>query len=56
MEKLWGHLNGTTTVLLSLSVILLAGFLLTRITKPAKLPNVTGYILAGIVIGLTDSI
>ncbi len=51
MEKLWSHLNGTTTVLLSLSVILLAGFLLTRITKPAKLPNVTGYILAGIVIG-----
>ena len=51
MEKIFEQLNGTTTVLLSLSVILLAGFLLTRITKPAKLPNVTGYILAGIVIG-----
>ena len=51
MEKFFEQLNGTTTVLLSLSVILLAGFLLTRITKPAKLPNVTGYILAGIVIG-----
>jgi len=41
----------TTIVLLSLSAILLSGFLLTRITKLAKLPNVTGYIIAGIVIG-----
>lgn len=45
------NLNDTTTVLLSLSIILLAGFLLTRITKLAKLPNVTGYIIAGILIG-----
>ena len=47
----FNQLNSTTTVLLTLSVILLAGFLLTRITKKAKLPNVTGYIIAGIVIG-----
>ena len=51
MEQIFSHFNGTTTILLSLSAILLAGFLLTRITKPARLPNVTGYILAGIVIG-----
>lgn len=31
--------------------MLLAGFLLTRLTKLAKLPNVTGYIIAGILIG-----
>ncbi len=43
--------NSTTTTLLSISIILLAGFLLTRLTKLAKLPNVTGYILAGILIG-----
>ena len=45
------NINETTIVLLSLSVILLAGFLLTRITKLAKLPNVTGYIISGILIG-----
>lgn len=45
------HINDTTIVLLSLSSILLAGFLVTRITKLAKLPNVTGYIIAGILIG-----
>ena len=45
------ELNSTTIILLSLSLILLSGFLLTRITKLAKLPNVTGYIIAGIIIG-----
>ncbi len=45
------QINNTTTILISLSVILLSGFLLTRITKLAKLPNVTGYIIAGIIIG-----
>lgn len=51
MGNFLNHLNYTTIVLLSLSVILLAGFLLTRITKLAKLPNVTGYIISGILIG-----
>ncbi len=51
MDYFSNHLNNTTIVLLSLSVILLAGFLLTRITKLAKLPNVTGYIIPGILIG-----
>lgn len=45
------QLNYTAIILSSLSIILLAGFLLTRITKIAKLPNVTGYILAGVLIG-----
>ncbi|MBC8535432.1 cation:proton antiporter [Feifania hominis] len=40
-----------TLVILSIAAILAAGFLLTRFTKPLHLPNVTGYILAGIVIG-----
>lgn len=51
MRNVLNHLNETTIVLLSLSIILLAGFLLTRITKLAKLPNVTGYIIAGVLIG-----
>ena len=51
MGNLLNHSNDTTIVLSSLSVILLAGFLFTRITKLAKLPNVTGYIVAGVLIG-----
>ncbi|NLJ33606.1 MAG: cation:proton antiporter [Firmicutes bacterium] len=45
------QLNYTAIILSSLSIILLAGFLLTRVTKAVKLPNVTGYILAGVLIG-----
>ena len=37
--------------LLALSVIWLAGFIMSRATKAFGLPNVTGYILAGVVIG-----
>lgn len=47
-------LSGTSTVtqvIVSLSIIMVVGFLMTRLTKLAKLPNVTGYILAGILIG-----
>ncbi|MEA4920098.1 MAG: cation:proton antiporter [Clostridiaceae bacterium] len=51
MENIISCVNNTTVVLLSLSAILFSGFLLTRITKLAKLPNVTGYIIAGILIG-----
>lgn len=51
MSDLINQLNDTTIILLTLAIILLAGFLLTRVTKPLKLPNVTGYILAGIIIG-----
>lgn len=38
-------------VVISVAVMLLSGFLLTRITKRLKLPNVTAYILAGVLIG-----
>ena len=37
--------------ILSMSIMLLSGFLLTRVTKTLKLPNVTAYIVAGILIG-----
>ena len=40
-----------TQIIISVALMLFFGFLFTRITKLAKLPNVTGYILAGIVIG-----
>lgn len=51
MEESFSQFSSTTMILLSLSMILLAGFAFTRITKLAKLPNVTGYIVAGVLIG-----
>ena len=36
---------------LCLAIILLSGFLLTRVTKLLKLPNVTAYILTGVLLG-----
>lgn len=40
-----------TQIIVSLAVMLSFGFLMTRFTKKLKLPNVTGYIIAGILIG-----
>ena len=44
-------MDESTAVLCSLSIILFAGFIVTRITKRLKLPNVSGYIIAGVLIG-----
>lgn len=38
-------------ILLALSIILFAGFIMTRLTNTLNLPKVSGYILAGILIG-----
>ena len=38
-------------VLLSVSVALLAGLLMTRLFKPLKLPSVTAYLIAGVLVG-----
>ena len=38
-------------IILSLAVILICGFLMTRLTKLLKLPSVTAYIVVGILIG-----
>ncbi|MBU9735467.1 cation:proton antiporter [Diplocloster agilis] len=43
--------NSSAEVILSIALILFAGFLMTRITKKLHLPDVTGYILAGGLIG-----
>lgn len=40
-----------TTVIISVAIMLLFGFAFTRITKLLKLPNVTAYIVTGILIG-----
>ena len=45
------NLPQVPTVIISVALMLFSGFLLTRITKQLRLPNVTAYILAGILIG-----
>ena len=39
------------STLLSVSVALLAGLIMTRVFKPLKLPSVTAYLIAGVLIG-----
>ncbi|SHI19816.1 cation:proton antiporter [Sporanaerobacter acetigenes] len=51
MSNILLNVNSNTAVVLSLSIILFFGFFITRITKKLKLPNVTGYIISGILIG-----
>ena len=41
----------TAMIIIAVSIMLFAGFAMTRITKLLKLPNVTAYIIAGIIIG-----
>lgn len=45
------YLNESSAIIFSIAVILFAGFLLTRVTKKLRLPNVTGYIFAGVIVG-----
>ncbi len=42
---------GNAGIIIALAVMLLGGFLLTRVTKLLRLPNVTGYIISGVLIG-----
>lgn len=51
MYEFYGNLSQVSVILVSLSVILFAGFLVTRVTKFFNLPNVSGFIIAGILIG-----
>ena len=45
------NLPQVPTVIISVALMLFSGFLLTRVTKRLRLPNVTAYIVAGILIG-----
>ncbi len=54
LDKFYAQLSENSTVpvvIISVAIMLLAGFLGTRITKRLKLPNVTAYILVGILLG-----
>lgn len=43
--------SSVSIVIISISLMLFGGFAMTRITKRLKLPNVTAYIVAGILMG-----
>ncbi len=54
LNAFYDKISATSTVpvvVISVALMLLAGFLGTRITKLLKLPNVTAYILVGILLG-----
>lgn len=46
-----GEVKATASVIIAIGVILICGFMMTRLTKLLKLPNVTAYIITGIIIG-----
>lgn len=54
LDNFYAHLSANSNVpaiIIAIAIMLLAGFLGTRITKLLKLPNVTAYILVGILLG-----
>ncbi|MBP5662014.1 MAG: cation:proton antiporter, partial [Clostridia bacterium] len=46
-----GALPPVASIILSVALMLMCGFLMTRLTKRLKLPNVTAYIVTGILLG-----
>lgn len=51
LYQYYSQYGEVASVLIGLAVILFTGFLVTRLTKLLKLPNVTAYIVAGILLG-----
>ncbi len=53
MEKVGplSNISPTASLIISLAAMLFCGFLMTRVTKRIRLPNVTAYILTGILLG-----
>lgn len=51
MQIFLSQLSEGTKILIVLSIMLFAGFIMTRLTNTLNLPKVSGYIMAGILIG-----
>lgn len=51
LYEMFNITSNVSIIIVSISLMLISGFLMTRITKRLRLPNVTAYILAGILIG-----
>lgn len=43
--------SAVSQIIISIALMLICGFLMTRVTKKLRLPNVTAYIVAGILLG-----
>ena len=50
-HKMIASLSPTASIVLAVALMLFAGFAATRLTKLVKLPNVTAYILTGVLLG-----
>lgn len=51
MTEIYTNASSATHIIISIALMLFIGFLMTRITKKLKLPNVTAYIITGILLG-----
>ena len=51
LSSLIANASPVAGIIISVALMLFSGFAMTRLTKLARLPNVTGYILAGILLG-----
>lgn len=51
LNSFYESISPTATVIISVAIMLFCGFAMTRLTKLLKLPNVTAYIVVGILIG-----
>ena len=51
LNDFYANISPTAQTIIAVSIMLFAGFALTRITKLLRLPNVTAYIVSGILIG-----
>ncbi len=51
MPAFLGGSSLSSQIMISIALILFSGYLMTRITKKLRLPNVTAYIVAGILLG-----
>jgi Kef-type K+ transport system membrane component KefB len=51
LYQYYSQFGEVPSVLIGLAIMLFTGFLVTRLTKLLKLPNVTAYIIAGVLLG-----
>ena len=51
LNNIYAKIDPGAVTIIAVSLMLFVGFLMTRITKRLKLPNVTAYILTGMLIG-----
>lgn len=51
IQRIFGIESQTAIVIITVSLMLFCGFAMTRLTKLLKLPNVTAYIITGILLG-----